>query len=150
MTSNLILFLFVLSFEDHFRFFKLFLNKYLNINKNKFFDLNTVKKEKAVRSQSKVSKSGSATLSLVIVPWLLLQSFDRLFLIEFYLHSSFCFNISLQYLLATFLKGFCLIAQEDFGFLFLKMPVNLAEYRVTVGIFNIRQIIISLHFEESL
>ena len=52
MTSNLIiLYHLVLSFEDHFRFFMLFLNKYLNINRNKFFDLNTVKKEKAVKSQ---------------------------------------------------------------------------------------------------
>ena len=64
MTSNLILFLLVLSFEDHFRFFMLFLNKYLNINRNKFFD-------------------------------------------KFFL-------------LAIFLKGFCLIAQEGFGFLFFK------------------------------
>ena len=30
------------------------------------------------------------------------------------------------------------------------MPVNLAQYRVTVGIFNNRQIIISLHYEASL
>ena len=93
MTSNLILFLLVLSFEDHFRFFILFLSKQLNINRNKFFDLNTVEKEEAVKNQSKVSKSCSATLSLVIVPWLLLQSFDRFFLIESYLYSSFCFNI---------------------------------------------------------
>ena len=48
MTSNLILFLLVLSFEDQFRFLMLFLNKYLNINRNTFFDLNTVKKERAV------------------------------------------------------------------------------------------------------
>ena len=54
MTSNLILSLLVLSFEDHFRFFMLFLNKSLDINRKKFFDLNTVKKEKAVKSQSKV------------------------------------------------------------------------------------------------
>ena len=33
---------------------------------------------------------------------------------------------------------------------FLKMSVNLAQYRVTVGIFNNRQIIISLHYEASL
>ena len=120
MTSNLILLLLVLSFEEHLRFFMLFLNKYLNIDRNKLFDLNTVKKEKAVKSQSKVSKSDSATLSLVTVPWLLLQSFDIFFLSESYLHSSFCFNISLQFLLATFLKGFCLIAQKGFGFLFFK------------------------------
>ena len=82
MTLNLILFLLVLSFEDHFGPFMLFLNKYLNINKNKSFSLNTIEKEKAVKSQSKVSKSESATLSLVIVSWLLLQYFDRLFLIE--------------------------------------------------------------------
>ena len=30
------------------------------------------------------------------------------------------------------------------------MPVNLAQYRVTVGIFNNRQIIVSLHYEASL
>ena len=72
MTSNLILFLLVLGFEDQFRFLKLFLNKYLNRNRNTFFDLNTVKKQKALKSQPKVSKSDSATLSLVIVPWLLL------------------------------------------------------------------------------
>ena len=104
-----------------------------------FFDLNAVKKEKAEKSQSKVSKSGSATLSLVIVPWLLLQSFNWFFLIESYLHSSFCFNISLQLLLVTFVKGFSLIALKWVLVLrFLKMPVNLDQYRVTVGIFNNR------------
>ena len=51
LTSNLILFLLVLSFEDHFRFL-LFLNKYLNINRNNFFDLNIVKKEKTVSKKS--------------------------------------------------------------------------------------------------
>ena len=108
-----------------------------------FFDLNAVKKEKAVKSQSKVSKSGSATLSLVIAPWLLLQSFNWFFFIESYLHSSFCFNISLQLLLVTFVKGFSLIALKWVLVLrFLKMPVNLDQYRVTVGIFNNRQIII--------
>ena len=89
-------------------------------------------------------------MSLVIVPWLLLQSFNRFFLIECYLYSSFCFNISSQFLLTAIRKGFCLIAQEGFGSLILKMPVNLAQYRVTVGIFNNRQIIISLHYEASL
>ena len=84
MTSNLILLHLVLNFEDHFRFLIMFLNKYLNINRNKFFDLNTVEKEKAVKSQSKASKSNSATLPLVIVPWLLLQSFDSFFLIKSY------------------------------------------------------------------
>ena len=53
----------------------LFLNKYLNINRNKFFDLNTVKKEKAVKSQSKVSKSGSATSLLVTVPMVTFAAF---------------------------------------------------------------------------
>ena len=91
MTSNLILFLLVISFEDHFGFFMLFLSKYLKRNRNEFFDLNTVKKEEAVKSHSEVSKSDSATLSLVIVPWLLLQSFDRFFLIQSYLYSSFFF-----------------------------------------------------------
>ena len=59
-----------MSFEDHFRFFMLFLSNYLNRNR--------------------------------------------------YLYSSFCFDISLQFLLATILKGFCLITQEGFGFLILK------------------------------
>ena len=118
--SNLSFFVLVLGFEDHFRFFMLFLSKYLNRNRKKFFDLNTVKKEEAVKNQSKVSKSGSATLSLVIALWLYLQFFDRFFLIEFYLYSSFCFNISLQFLSATILKGFCLIAQEGFGSLIFK------------------------------
>ena len=124
LTSNLILFLLVLSFEDHFKFL-LFLNKYLNINRNFFFDLNIVKEKKrqGVKSQSIVSKSDSTTLSLFIVPWLLLQSFDRFFLIESYLHSSFWFNISLQFLLVTSLKGFYLIAQEGFGSLFFKDAV---------------------------
>ena len=95
MTSNLILSLLLLSFEDHFRFFMLLLSKYLNRSRNKFFDLNTVKVE-TVKNQSKVSNSDSATLSLVIVvPWLLLQTCDRVFLIESYLYSSFCFNISI-------------------------------------------------------
>ena len=136
MTSNLLLFLLILTFEGHFRIFMLFLSKYSSRKRN--------------RKKKKVSKSDFATLSLVIVSWLLLQSFDRFFLIESYLCSSFCFNISLQFLLATILKGFCLIAQEGFGFLILKMPVNFALYRVTVGIFNNRQIIISLHYEASL
>ena len=82
--------------------------------------MNTVKKEKAVKNQSKVSKSGSATLPLVIAPWLYFQFFDRFFLIEFYLYSSFCFNISLQFLSAAILKDFCLIAQEGFGSLIFK------------------------------
>ena len=118
MTSNLILLHLVLNFEDHFRFLIMFLNKYLNINQNKFFDLNTVEKEKAVKSQSKASKSNSATFPLVIVPWLLLQSFDSFFLIKSYWHSSFYFNISLQFLLVIFLKDFCLIAQKGIGSLF--------------------------------
>ena len=91
MTSNLILFLLFLSFEDHFKFFMLLLNKYLNINRNTFIDWNSVKNEKAIKSQLKVSKSYSATLSLIIVPWLLLQLFARFFRIESYLHSSFFF-----------------------------------------------------------
>ena len=43
----------------------LFLNKYLNINRIKSFDLNTVKK--AAESKSKVSKSDSEILPVVIV-----------------------------------------------------------------------------------
>ena len=102
MTSKLIFLFLVLSFEDHFRFLMLFSNKYLNINKIKILNLNIVKKEKAVKSQLKVSKSDSATLSLVIVSWSLLQ----LFLV--YLHSYFRFT--LQFLLVTFLKGLFLLA----------------------------------------
>ena len=70
MTSNLIIFLLVLSFEDHFRFFTLFLSKHLNRNR--------------------------------------------------YLYSPFCFTVSLQFLLATIQKGFCLIAQEGFGSLIFR------------------------------
>ena len=40
--------LLVLFFEDRFRFLMLFLNKYVNINRIKAFDLNTVKEKKAV------------------------------------------------------------------------------------------------------
>ena len=101
--------LLVLSFKDHFRFLILFFNKCLYINRNKFFDLNTVKNQKAVKIQMKVGKSDSATWSFVLVPWLLLQSFDMFLLIESYLHSSFCFNISLQFVFVIFLNGFCLI-----------------------------------------
>ena len=57
--------LLVLRFEDHYRFLMLFLNKYLNINRIKSFDLNTVKK--AAESKSKVSKSDSEILPVVIV-----------------------------------------------------------------------------------
>ena len=59
-------------------------------------------------------------MSLVIVSWLLFQLFDRFFLTVSNLHSDFCFNISLQFLLVTFLEGFCLIAQEGFGSLFFQ------------------------------
>ena len=58
------------------------------MNGNSFFDLNTVKKQKAVKRRSKVCKSGPATMSFVKAPWLLLQSFDSFFLIEYYLHPS--------------------------------------------------------------
>ena len=102
-------FLLVLSFEDHLRFLILFFDKCLYINRNKFFDLNTVKKEEAVKIETKVGKSDSATWLFVIVPWLLLESFDMLLLIESYLHSSFCFNISLQFAFVIFLNGFYLI-----------------------------------------
>ena len=85
MTSNLLLFFLILTFEDHFRIFMLFLSKYSNRNRNKV---------ETVKNPSKVSKSDFATLSLVIAQWLLLQSFDRFFLIESYLCSSFYFNIS--------------------------------------------------------
>ena len=59
--------LLVLSFEDHFRFLMLFLNKHLNVTRIKVSDLNALIKEKAVKNQSNVSKSYFATLSLVIV-----------------------------------------------------------------------------------
>ena len=99
--------------------------------------MNTVKKkkEKAVKSQSKAYKRDSATLYLVIVPLLLLHSFDGICLNESYLYRYCCFNILLQFLLVAFLKGFCLTTQEGFGSWFLKMSVNLAQYRVTGGIF---------------
>ena len=42
--QNLILLLLVLRLKDHFRFIMLFLNKYLNINRIKFFDMSTLKK----------------------------------------------------------------------------------------------------------
>ena len=44
-------------------------------------------------------------------------------------------------------EGFCLNAQEGYRSLFLKMPVNAVQYRVTVGIFNNRKLIINLIFE---
>ena len=53
--------------------------------------------EMAVKSQSKASKSDSATMSLVIVLWLLLQSFERFFLTVFHLQSYFCVNISVKF-----------------------------------------------------
>ena len=109
VTSKLLLLILVLRFEDHFRYLILILNKYLYKYRMKIFYLNTVKKEKAVKSQSKVSKSDSSTLSLV-VSWLRLQSFDTFFLTKFYLHLYFCFNISLNLLLVIFQRGFCLIA----------------------------------------
>lgn len=109
VTSKLLLLILVLRFEDHFRYLILILNKYLYIYRIKIFYLNTVKKEKVVKSQSKVSKSDSSTLSLV-VSWLCLQSFDTFFLTKFHLHSYFCFNISLNLLLVIFQRGFCLIA----------------------------------------
>ena len=57
-------------------------------------------------------------------------------LTESYLHSFFSFNISLQFLLVTFLKGFLFNYSGEFFSLFLKVPVNLAQYRVTMGIFQ--------------
>ena len=55
--------------------------------------------------------------------FLLMLSFEgrfRFFLTESYLHLYFRFIISLQFLLAKFPIGFCLIAQEDFDSLFFK------------------------------
>ena len=57
-------------------------------------------------------------------------------LTESYLHSFFSVNISLQFLLVTFLKGFLFNYSGEFFSLFLKVPVNLAQYRVTMGIFQ--------------
>ena len=83
MTSKLFFFYFlVLSFEDHFNFLTFFLSKYLNIYRIKIFDLNTVKKRNAER-HSNVSKSDSATQSLVNVSWLILQSFGGIFPTEY-------------------------------------------------------------------
>ena len=52
MTSNFFL---VLSFEDHFKFVMLYLNKYLKINRVKTFDLNTVEKRKVSQKSVKVT-----------------------------------------------------------------------------------------------
>ena len=46
--------------------------------------------------------------------------FGRLFLTESCLHLYFRFIISLNVLLVKFPTGFCAMAQEDFGSLFLK------------------------------
>ena len=59
-------------------------------------------------------------MSLVIVSWLLTQSFDRFLVTKSYLHSYFRFNITLKFLLLTFLNSFSLIAQESFGSQFFK------------------------------
>ena len=81
--------LFLLSFENDFKYFMLFLNKHLN--RIKSFDLNTVKKEEAVKIQSNVNKNNSWTPSLAIVSWLLWQSFDHFFSDSILgLHSYFC------------------------------------------------------------
>ena len=55
MTSKLNFLLFVLSFDNRFSLFLMIflINKFLNINRIWIFDLNTVKKEKAVKSQQK-------------------------------------------------------------------------------------------------
>ena len=53
------------------------------------------------------------------------------------------YHIFLLPMLLILLEGFRLIAQS----LLLKMPVNAAQYRVTVGIFNNRKLIISLGSE---
>lgn len=50
----------VLSFEDLFRLSMLFLNKYLNKNRIKVFDLNSVNNDKVVISQLKNSKINTA------------------------------------------------------------------------------------------
>ena len=95
----------------------------------------------------KNSKSNNEALSFVSASWLLLQLFDRLFQTEFYLHSYFRFNTSLQFLLVTF---FVSMRRRVLALYFLKMPVNLARYRVTGGNFNYRQTIVSLHYEAPL
>lgn len=91
----------ILSSEDQ----KYYL-KYLNIYRIKISDFNTLKKEKADESQSDVSKSDSVTLSLANVYGYFCIHLTGFSLTESYLHSFFSFNISLQSLLVTFLKGF--------------------------------------------
>ena len=73
--------------------------------------------KKAVKSQSKAVKIDTVLGHCFMGT---LQSFDRFFLTESYLHSYFFCNIPLQFSLVTFLKGFCLINQEGFGCLFFK------------------------------
>ena len=47
-------------------------------------------------------------------------------------------------MLLVLMEGFCLNAQEGHRSLFLKMQVNTIQYRVTVGVFNNRKLIINL------
>ena len=101
--SNFIFLLLVLSFEDHFRFIMLYLSKYLKINRVKTFDLNIVKKKKI---QSKVSKIDFGTLSLVIVLWLIQQSFGRFFPTKSHLHPYFSESLLLNSLGGFWFSGF--------------------------------------------
>ena len=64
----------------------LFLNNYLNKNRIKIFDLNTVENENTVKAILK-------HCPWVIVSWLLLQLFGKFFLTELYLHLYFSFNV---------------------------------------------------------
>ena len=61
--------------------------------------------------------------------------------------SYFISYLFLQLMLLILMEGFCLIAQEGYRSLFLKMPVNAVQYRVTVEIFNNRKLIINLRSE---
>ena len=92
---------------------------------------------------SEISINTPVILSFAAVLELVLQTFDRLFLSRFISMSYF-----ISYIFLVLMEGFCLNAQEGYESLFfLKMSVNAVQYRVTVGIFNNRKLIINLRFE---
>ena len=92
------------------------------------------------------------TLLSVFVLALFLRALDMSFFIKFSLISYVSLSILLMFKLLTLLKGFCLpvFAQEgsNSDLKFSRMPGNLAQYRVTVGIFNNQEISRNLKFEE--
>ena len=81
---------------------------------------------------------------------LFLRALDKSSIIKFNLISYVSFSILLMFKPLTFLKGFYLLVfslSRVPDLYFLKMPVNLAQYRVTAGIFNNRKISRNLKFE---